>query len=349
MRRRDCLFATALAPALATGLRPASAQRAAPETPAAPAPTDPFTGLAPHIDQTLADVRSVVVQQQGQTVFDYHRNGHPPATLHPLESVTKSVLSLLVGIALGQGRLSGLDQTVLSLLPGLADANPDPRAQRLTLRHLLTMTAGFQGRERGFFDAKERARFAFGRPFETEPGQAFRYDNPAYNLLAAALVAALGQPLRAFAQQQLLQPLGIESLDWWVDEQGLHRGDVGLRLRTADLAKLGALMLQGGQWQGRPLVPAAFVQAAITPASPGGPPVGLAYGLGWWVAPGAVGSTYLASGFGGQLLWLHAPLGLAVAITSEVSAASNARGQAVALARGPVMRAVIRRAGSGAG
>ena len=86
-------------------------------------------------------------------------------------------------------------------------------------------------------------------------------------------------------------------------------------------------------------MPAGYVQAALTPHSQPGPPVGLAYGLGWWVAPGPVGSTYLASGFGGQLLWVHAPLGLAVAVASEVSAASNARGQAVALARGPVLRA----------
>ena len=250
------------------------------------------------------------------------------------------MLSLLVGIALGQGQLRDLDQTLLSLLPDLADANDDPRSKRLTLRHLLTLTAGFQGRERRFFDASEHARFAFSRPFEADPGQAFRYDNPAFNLLAAALVAAVGQPLRAYAEQQLFKPLGTAALDWAVDEQGLQLGFRGLQLRTADFAKLGALMLQGGQWDGRQLVPAGYVQAASTPQSPGGPPVGLPYGLGWWVAPGAAGSTYLASGFGGQLLWLHAPLGLAVAITSEVSAASNARGQAVALARGPVFRAV---------
>lgn len=338
MRRRHALIASTWL----AGLRAAGAQALPADAAPAAAAADPWAGLAGPIDQTLGDVRSLVVLQRGVTLFEHHRSGHPPSTLHPLESVTKSVLSLLVGIALAQGRLSGLDQTVLSLLPGLADANADPRARRLTLHHLLTLTAGFQGRERGFFDSRESARFAFGRPFEAEPGQAFRYDNPAYNLLAAALVAAVGQPLRDFAEQQLFTPLGIAQLDWLKDDQGLPLGFRGLMLRTADLARLGALMLQGGQWAGRPLLSAEYVQAASTAHSPGGPPVGLAYGLGWWVAPGAAGSTWLASGFGGQLLWLHAPLGLAVAVTSEVSAASNARGQAIALVRGPVYRTVLR-------
>ena len=132
-----------------------------------------FAGLAVIID-ALSDVRNVVLLRGGSVAFEYHRSGTTPDTLHSVESVTKSVPSTLVGIALAQGRITSLDQPVPAPLPDLVDANDDPRAQQLTVRHLLTMTAGFQGSERRFFDPKERARFAMSRMFEADPGAVFR-------------------------------------------------------------------------------------------------------------------------------------------------------------------------------
>lgn len=249
---------------------------------------------------------------------------------------------MLVGSALAAGRITSLDQPVIELMPEFAELNPDPRARRLTLRHLLTMSAGFEAGERRFFDPKERAAFALGRRFEAEPGQRFRYDNPSSDLLSALLEKAVGQTPAAYATQQLFGPLGIERFEWQVDAQGHNLGFRGLALRTRDMARLGQLFLQSGQWEGRTLVPAPYAQDATAAQTGGGPPVGLAYGYAWWVVPSAPQrQTFFASGFGGQLVWVHVPLQLVVATTSQVSQASNARGQAVNLARGPVFTAAL--------
>ncbi|MBL0728852.1 serine hydrolase [Piscinibacter sp. HJYY11] len=328
MRRRRAL--TALPLLLTPGL--ARAEVAEPA---------PFAGFERRIDEQLADVRSVVVLQRGRTVFEYHRSGFGAESLHSVESVTKGVLSLLVGIALAQGRLADLDRTVVELLPELAGVNADPRARTLTVRHLLTMTAGFEGRNRRFFDPKGLAAFAMSRRFTANPGEVFRYDNPGANLLAAVLAKAVGAEPAAYAQQHLFTPLAIERTEWEADFEGHSLGFRGLRLRTRDMAKLGQLMLQRGAWHGRPLVPDAYLAAATEPRGRGGPPLNLPYGYLWWLAPAATGrsATFFASGFGGQLIWVHEPLELVVAVTSEVSEASNARGQAVDLARGDVVRA----------
>lgn len=290
-----------------------------------------YAGLGQRIDQQLTDVRSVVVVQRGKRVFEYYRGELTPASLQSVESVTKSVLSLLVGMAVAQGRLD-LDRPLVELMPELADVNTDLRARTLTVRHLLTMTAGFESSERRFFDPKALGAYAMSRKFAANPGQVFRYDNPGANLLAAVLGQAVGAEPAAYAQRQLFEPLGIDPTEWEADFQGHSLGFRGLKLRTRDMATLGQLVLQRGVWQGRQLVPAAYVAAAIDRQSRGGPPVGWAYGHLWWVPVGTDRpTTYMASGFGGQLIWVHEPLELVVAVTSEVSAASTARAHAVAL------------------
>ena len=301
-----------------------------------------FAGL-PAQAEALADIRALVVLRRGRVAFEYHRGGQERDALQPLESVTKSVLALLVGMALDQGRIVGLDQPVLALLPQLADANADPRAQRLTVRHLLAMTAGFQASERRFFDAKERARFAMSRRFEAEPGTTFRYDNPAADLLAALLEQAVGETPAAYAQRQLFVPLGIEASDWTRDEMGRHLGFSGLQLRTGDMARIGQLMLQRGRWAGHSLVSEDFVRAATTRRNDGGPPVGLPYGYLWWVAPSdAPRPPFVASGYGGQFIWVEPALELVVAASSDSMPAGAARGQALDLIRRHIVPAVAR-------
>jgi len=149
-----------------------------------------FAGLDRRIDESLTDIRSVVVIRRGHIAFEYYRSGQAQESLQSIESMTKSVLSMLVGIALAQGRIPDLDRPIVELMPELAGVNSDPRARTVTVRHLLTMTAGFQGSERRFFDPKGLAEFAMSRKFAANPGEVFRYDNPASNLLAAVIGAS---------------------------------------------------------------------------------------------------------------------------------------------------------------
>jgi CubicO group peptidase (beta-lactamase class C family) len=135
-------------------------------------------------------------------------------------------------------------------------------------------------------------------------------------------------------REQLVTPLAMK--------EPSYRGGIA-SMRTVDMAKLGYLLLQDGTWSGASLLPPGYVAQMVKPQSSGGPPVGLPYGLFWWV-PST--STFFASGYSGQLIWVHAPLGLVVAATSTISPESAQRGQALKLVRGPVFQAVQRRVAS---
>ncbi len=300
-----------------------------------------FDALARHIEDELPDVQSVVARHGGQVRFEFHRAGSGPQTLRDLQSVTKSVLSMAVGVALARREIDNLDRPLLPLLPELQDV-ADGRAMRaLSWRHLLGLTAGFDTgaplTRRQWDDP-----LAIGsRPFASAPGERFQYDNFCSNLLSIALQRAVGQKTADYTQRHLFAPLGITTFDWTTGPQGHSLGALGLQLRTGDLARLGEAMLAEGD---TPL-PAAYRLAATQAQSAGGAPGGLPYGLGWWVVPARAGqrATFFGLGFGGQYLWVHPPLGLVVAVTSLVSSASAGRAQALGLVRGRLFAALTAR------
>ncbi len=323
---------------LATGLLAAVAAwpvhaQLKPSTPAEQAlDAAAFQGVQRVLDERFTDIQSVVVVLQDRVVFAFHRDGQPDA-LRDIQSVEKSALAALVGVALAQGHLASLDQPVASLLPAAwAAEQDDPRAAAITLRHLLTMTAGFApGNQRS-----RSARAAWTRPLASAPGERFAYDNGAVPLVAAVLEAATGQKVPDYARRQLLAPMDIM-------EPAFRPG---LYLRTLDMAKLGLLFLRDGRWSGRQLLPAQFVAEATRVQTAGGPPVGMPYGFFWWVLPQeARRRTFLGSGFSGQMVWVHPPLDLVVAVTSTVSAQPRAPIQATQLLRAGLVDAAARRAG----
>ena len=361
---RAALRAAVLGAALGLAALPTVAQRvpaaplaAAPEAallvPGAPARTAvdaarearAFAGLAARIERELTDVRSVVVLRQGHLAFEYHRAPWTAASLHDTQSVTKSVLGILTGMALADGTLKRLDQPVAVRLPELARGNPDPRAAQLRFSHLLTMTAGWGGLQTSRRDRDDDLAWLTRRPFVAAPGTQFAYDNGAANLLALALERMLGQPVSAYARERLFEPLGIRRFEWAQGGHGHDLGALGLRLSTRDMALIGQLMLQEGRWGSRQLLPRDFARAATERQNAGGPPVDTAYGYLWWVAPTAPGRkaerrTFMASGHGGQWIWVYPPLDLVVAAASGTSPASMARGQAITLIRKDIVQAV---------
>lgn len=292
-----------------------------------------FEGFDEGIGDRLPDIQSVVVVLRGRTAYQFHRDGNPEA-LRDLQSVAKSALAALVGIALREGHLASLERPVVELVPEWAALNVDPRTKTITLQHLLAMTAGFTVNDAGGTAAPLAPAQAWARPLRSQPGHSFAYDNSIVNLVTAVLEKATGRPVGDYARERLVKPLGMA-------EPSYQRG---LSLRTADMAKLGHLFLQDGAWNGDALLPPGFAAQATRAHSGGGPPVGLPYGLFWWVPSE---STYFASGYAGQFIWVHAPLGLVVAITSSVSAGSQQRGQAMQLIRGRLFQAAQRRVALG--
>jgi CubicO group peptidase (beta-lactamase class C family) len=295
-----------------------------------------FQGVSETISEQMRDVQSVVVVLRGRTVFEFYRDG-APATLRDVHSVAKSALSALVGTAVGQGRIASLDQPVLALMPEWTALNPDPRAAAITVRHLLTMSAGFEVNDPTGTAAAGRPQDTWARPLRSAPGAAFAYDNALVPMLSAVLERATGMPLADYAREQLVTPLMFA-------EPAYSRG---LGLRTLDMAKLGQLFLQNGVWGGKQIVPQAYVMAATQPQNAGGPPVSLSYGFMWWVVPSsAARPTFMASGFGGQFIWVHPPLDLVIAATSTASPDSGRRGQALQLIRSRLFTAAQRRLAS---
>ena len=245
-------------------------------------PAGPFVGLEQRIAAEHSDVQSVVVVRENRLLFEYYKAGADSDALRPVESVTKSVLSTLVGTAIGGGSLASLDQSVPDLIARIAPLSDEVRELKLTFRHLLSMTAGFAPTGRVTRRQSDDPLFLLQRARAAEAGALFHYDNHASNLLASALELAIGQPLLKFARASLFEPLGVSAVEWEMGPNRHAYGASGLWLRTRDMVRLGQLMLERGSWQGSQLIPAPFVNAAVSPVTAGGPPVGLPYGYGWW-------------------------------------------------------------------
>ncbi len=324
------------------GPAPAGAPARAPASALAPASTESAephasvdAALSASLDEALqqdfSDIDSLVMLWRGRTAHSFHRDGDAQR-LRDTQSVAKSLLSMLVGIAIGRGHLGSVDMPLLQLVPEWRGLNADPRSGGITLRHLLTMTAGFAVQDpRGNAPALA-PQAAWQRPMAFAPGERFAYDNSTVPLLVAALERAVRMPLAAWAGQALVEPLGLRP-------PGLERG---LFLRTADMARLGQLMLQGGRWGEQQIIPAEHVVQSTRVQNPGGPPVSMPYGYLWWILPSAEPRpTFFASGWGGQLIWVSPALKTVIAITSPATPASQGRGHATRLLRQKLLPAAI--------
>lgn len=293
-----------------------------------------FQGLDDAIANEATDVHSIVVVQRGRVVYEYYRDGSPD-TLRDVQSVMKSALSALIGVAIGQGRIASIDQPVVALVPEWAALNADPRASAITVRHLLTMTAGFAVNDPAGTRGGLRPPEAWARPMRGAPGETFAYDNALIPMIAAVLEKVAGMPVADYARTELVGPLAM------VEPTYVRT----MQMRTVDMAKLGHLFLQDGAWGGKQFLPQAYVAAATSQQNAGGPPVSMPYGYMWWVVPSAAPRrTFMASGNGGQIIWVHPASQLVIAGTSTVSPASAARGQIMSLVRGKLFQAAQRRA-----
>lgn len=268
-----------------------------------------------------AEIDSLLVIRNGYVVLDAHFAPYDGTFPHDIASVTKSVMTTLIGIAVDQGRLD-LDQSLLSFFPERSIANLDGRKTRITLRHLVSMRNGMQsGCYEGDDPTLEAMRAtpdwvqtALDRPMVAEPGSRFCYDSPGMHLLSAVLQAATGQTALEFARANLFGPLGIQEVIWESDPQGYTRGWGDLHLLPEDLARIGLLWLQRGHWAGRQVVSENWVLDSVKLHSSFIQP-DFGYGYGWWISS----ADYQGSGRGGQRVRVIASRNTIVVVTAARS------------------------------
>ena len=249
-------------------------------------------------------------------------------TLHDIRSISKSVTSLLWGIAQGQGKTPPLDTPVLSLFPELADLNRDGR-EAITLAQMLSMSSGlawnewratslFNNDEFGLFWHTSQAHYVLDRPMAARAGAQFNYNGGNTAVLAQLLADRVGMTLPEYARKRLFEPLGITDWEWVDDYSGRPLAFAGVRLRPRDLARIGQLVLQHGQWNGRQVVPAEWIAESTRPHIDTG--MGLQYGYQWWLGKVTVSGTEQAwiggIGNGGQRLWILPGLDMVVVTTA---------------------------------
>lgn len=254
-------------------------------------------------------IHNVVVIRSGHVVLNAGFYPFSSHWRHDLASVTKSLTSTLIGIAIDQGHIAGVETPVLEFFPDLTIANLSPRKERMTLEHLLTMRSGYECDPTNseatlteMTNSPNWVQFALDLPMAEEPGQRRVYCSPNVHLLSAIIERATGMSTLDFAQEHLFEPLAIIDLEWLADPQGVHRGWGDLHLSPLDMSKFGALYLDEGRWGDRQIVSSWWVEEASTGAGQHVPgwPAGEGYSYLWYYAPGY----YYASGRGGQLIFV---------------------------------------------
>ena len=293
--------------------------------------SEPLSRLRELLADRKCDIRSFTVARGRHVVFEQHRHDIPPHSQQDINSMTKSVVAVLIGAALHQGVISRLDAQIADYLPEAREAGVSPLVATITLRDLLTMTSGFAWNERKMdprllgvsdeFKSGDRLRYALSRDIAYPPGTHFEYDSYAAHLLSVILSRASGNDLKSYAQQALFDPLDIVPPPWATDEDGIPFGGRGLKLTMQDLLKIGLLMLAGGEWEGRRILSADYVAASTQSQCTASLPTdGSEKGFGymWWIDTSrSVNPPYFASGYGEQLLQVEPELELVAAVTAN--------------------------------
>lgn len=262
-----------------------------------------------HVIETALDsgwaIHNLVVVRRGLLVLDANFYPFQAGARHDVASITKSVTSLAVGLAIDDGYMSGLGEPVTRHLP--ASLAPPAALRSMTIGHLLGMQSGLDcGFNRGEVELQamklepDWVKAVLALPARHEPGRRFGYCSGNYHLLSALLQSATGRTERDYVGERLFAPLGITDVNWPADPQGTTRGWGDLQLRPTDLAKIGVLLLQHGSWESRRIVSPAWIAATTTPRVKYNDDN--LYGYGWWTHPGSPEGFFEAIGRGGQRL-----------------------------------------------
>ena len=279
------------------------------------------------INNTGTAIHSALVIRNGYVVTDAYFHPYTPDTPVHIQSVTKSVIGMLVGKAIGEGAIGSAEDRLVDYYPNRVFENPSRQKSAIRLKHLLSMSSGLDCQEFAGGPRMEESQawvpFMLDRPVTSAPGKVFGYCNGNAHLLSSILEKTTGMSAREYANRTLFAPLGIPEVseaDWGSDPQETTLAGYGLHLRPADLAKLAFLYLHNGEWDGQQIIPARWV--ADSTSEHIRKEDGSGYGYLWTVYPEA--GHYAALGLGGQQIHVYPAKDLIVIVTASLEAYAEA-------------------------
>ncbi|MFW9831022.1 MAG: serine hydrolase domain-containing protein [Candidatus Thorarchaeota archaeon] len=276
------------------------------------------------------DIFSLLIVRNGYLVYEnYFGDPSRVDQANEIHSCTKSVTSLLVGIALAQGHISSVQDFVLDYFPDRMFANMDSRKEAITIEHLLTMTSGLPWDESSYpwghplndysacVNSSDWVQWVLDRPMEYAPGDVWVYNTGGSHVLSAIVSEASGMNTSVFANEYLFSPIGITNYAWPSDSNGHAMGGSDLYLTPRNIAKIGYLALRGGTWERQTVVPLSWILTASTNHHDFIPntPDSNGYGYQWWTYPRL--GAYCARGYLGQYIWVIPSHDLVVVITGN--------------------------------
>ena len=266
-------------------------------------------------------LHSLLIARHGELLLERYFNGASARRVANIKSASKSVLSSLVGIALGRGELASVDQTIDEFFPEHLASADGPRKREITIEDLLTMRAGLESTSFGNYGAwvlsGDWVRHALQRPMHSEPGTTRRYSTGNTHLLSAILTQATGMSTWQFAQRHLAEPLGFSLARWPTDPQGIYFGGNDMLFTPRQMLAFGQLYLDRGRAGETEIVPAPWVDKSVVTRTRSRRSI-RGYGYSWWVRHVGTRKIFYAWGYGGQFIFVVPDLELVVVTTSSV-------------------------------
>jgi CubicO group peptidase (beta-lactamase class C family) len=278
--------------------------------------------------EAIGSVRSLLIRQNGKPVTEQYYHGMQADRKMNTKSASKSIISLLSGIAIEKSIIKSVEDPILDYLPDYFKQISDEKKRSITIRDLLTMRTGLETTSFQNYGAwvtsDDWVAFALQQPMVKEPGGDMAYSTGSSHLLSVIITEASGMSTRAFANKHLFGPMGIEVGGWDRDPQGYYMGGNNLALSSEAMMRLGQMVLNGGTWDGQRIVSRAWLDDSLdTYTRSNYNPYD--YGYMWWNRSVANRKVYFAWGYGGQYIFIIPELDAVVTILSSLQTATQRR------------------------
>jgi len=268
---------------------------------------------------------ALLIAKDGQTVFEKYYNQSSKDQLCNVQSLTKSIMSLLVGVAIDQGKIKSEEESIRTYFPTIFANLKDQRKEQITIKDLLNQTSGLKWEgykeHESWLKSRQPNHYVLTKPLATRPGKMYFYNSGATHLLSQILVKATGQSVLAFAETHLFTPLQITNVKWEIRNDGHHDGSgLGFWMQADDLVKIGQLVLNKGNWKGQQIISQQWIDKSLDVDLKAKAAFGLPrskHGYCWYTTERNGLNLYYGMGYGGQFIFLFPSENLVIVTTHD--------------------------------